>query len=297
MDVIAEEVLVEVDEIKKMMDLLSNLFSIRTSFIYAIDHKKYTNEIAGNNGDYQKYCMIIQKELKHKCLACDRDMFEEANLKKKPLLYRCYNGLYEMFLPLFIENFLVGYLHFGQVRSDQNFKSIEAEFFLNEHSEVKELEKCYNSMTIIEKDKLILISELFLKMSDFILKNKLIELKKAKPEYYLKKYVEENLRKPIDVKSASEFIGRSPSFVTHKFKEVYKKTFHEYLSYARVDYAKRLLRTCSITETSQLCGFANRYHFSKVFKKLENTTPHEYKLHQEKKSEHEEVGTQDLMNN
>jgi ligand-binding sensor protein len=297
MDVIAEDIIVEVDEIKKMMDLLSNLFSIRSSFIYAIDHKKYTAEIAGNNGDYQKYCMIIQKELKYKCLDCDRDMFEEANLKKKPLLYRCYNGLYEMFLPLFIENSLVGYLHFGQVRSDQNFKSIKAEYSLYEHSKVKELEKCYNSMTIIEKDKLILISELFLKISDFILKNKLIELKKAKPEYYLKKYVEENLSKPIDVKSASEFIGRSPSFVTHKFKEIYKKTFHEYLSYARVDYAKRLLRTYSIVETSQLCGYANRYHFSKIFKKFENTTPHEYKLQHEKKSAFEEDRSGNFVNN
>lgn len=270
--------MIEVDEIKKIMDLCSSLFDIRTSFIYAIDDEQYTNEIAGNNGDYQNYCRIIQEELKHKCIACDRDKFKEANKKKEPLLYRCYNGLYEMYLPLFIENYLVGYLHFGQVRAEHDFRTIAAECSLHGHSKIAELEKSYNSMSIIEKEKLVLISELFLKFSDIILKNKLIELKKAKLEYYLKKYVEENLNNPIDVKSAAEFVGRSPSFVTHKFKEIYGKTFHEYLSHVRVAHSKKLLRKYSISETFQLCGFNNRYHFSKVFKKTEGITPHEYQL-------------------
>lgn len=278
MDIYKEELLIEVDEIKKMMDLLSNLFNIRTSFIYAIDDEQYTNEIAGNNGGYQNYCNIIQEEMKHKCIACDREKFLEANITKEPLLYRCYNGLYEMFLSLFIESSLVGYLHFGQVRAEQDFKSIATECSLYEHSKVAELEKTYNVMNIIEEKKLMLISDLFKKFSDIILKNKLIELIKAKPEYYLKKYVEENLDKSIDVESAAEFVGRSPSFVTHKFKEIYGKSFHEYLSHIRVEHSKKLLRNNSISETFQLCGFNNRYHYSKVFKKIEGITPHEYQM-------------------
>lgn len=278
MELHREELLIEVDEIKKLMDLSSSLFNIRTAFVFAIDDEKYTTEIAGNNGDYQDYCSIIQQELKHKCIACDRDKFKEANRKREPLLYRCYNGLYEMFLPIFIENVPVGYLHFGQVRAERDFNSIAAECSLHEHSKIAELEKSYNSMNIIKKEKLVLISELFLKFSDIILKNKLIELKKAKLEYYLKKFVEENLNNPIDVKSAAEFVGRSPSFVTHKFKEIYGQTFHEYLSHVRVVHSKRLLRKYSISETFQLCGFNNRYHFSKVFKKIEGITPHEYQL-------------------
>ncbi len=273
-----EELIIEVDEIKKMMDLCSNLFNIRTSFIYAIDNEQYSSEIAGNNGDYQNYCMIIQKELKHRCIACDRDKFKEANQKKKPLLYQCYNGLFEMYLPLFIEKHLVGYLHFGQVKVEKDFQLISEKFSLHEHSMIKELEDSYNSMKIIKKEKLIQISELFLQFANTILKNRLVELKKAKPEFYLKKYVEENLNKNINVKSASEFVGMSPSFVTHKFKEIYGKTFHEYHNYKRMEHAKKLLRKHSISETSQMCGFSNRYHFSKVFKKIEGITPREFQL-------------------
>lgn len=278
MDAYKEELLIEVDEIKKLMDLSSSLFDIRTAFIYAIDDEKYTNEIAGNNGDYQDYCSIIQQELKHKCISCDRDKFKEANRKKKPVLYQCYNGLYEMFLPLFIENSLAGYLHFGQVRTEKDFQTVASECSLHEHTKIGELERTYNSMNIIQKEKLVLIAELFQKFADIILKNKLVELRKANPEYYLKKYIEENLDKPIDVKTAAEFIGRSPSFVTHNFKEKYNMTFHEYLNRKRVEHSKILLRKYSIAEIFPLCGFKNRYHFSKVFKKIEGITPGEYQL-------------------
>ena len=140
-------------------------------------------------------------------------------------------------------------------------------------------------MEIIKKEKLVLIAELFQKFSDIILKNKLIEVKRAKPEYYLKKYVEENIDTPIDVKSAAEFVGRSPSFVTHKFKEIHGKTFHKYLCHTRIKYAKKLLLKHSISEIFQLCGFNNRYHFSKVFKKIEGFTPYEYQLLNEKREE------------
>lgn len=276
--------LIEVDEIKKMMDLLSSLFSIRTSLIYnTIDTEEYTNEIAGNNGDYQDYCKLIQQELKHKCIACDRDKFKEANAKKKPLLYQCYNGLYEMFLPLFIENSLAGYLHFGQVRSEKDFRTILTECSLYEHSQVDKLEETYNSMNVITKDKLILISELFQKFADIILKNKLIELRKAKPEYYLKKYVEDNLAKPIDVETAAAFICRSPSYVTHNFKEKYNMSFHQYLTQMRVEHSKTLLKNNSISDIFELCGFKNRYHFSKVFKKIVGITPYEFKTNLENK--------------
>ena len=64
------------------MDLLSNLFSIRTAFFYEISDEYISKEIAGNMGDFQPYCQIIQNELKHKCIACDRDKLREASQRK-----------------------------------------------------------------------------------------------------------------------------------------------------------------------------------------------------------------------
>ncbi len=273
-----EDLLIETNEIKELMDLLSSIFNIRTAFIYSINDNQDTSEIVGNNGNYQKYCRIIQKELRHKCRACDQEKIREANRKKRPLLYRCYNGLYEMFLPLFIEKKLVGYLHFGQVRGEENFSTIAKECSLYKHSHFNQLKETYNSMTIFKKNKLILISKLFKIFSELIIKNKLIELHRAEPVCYLKRFIKENLHKSIDVRIASDFIGRSPSYVTHKFKQKYGMSFSQYLRNTRIEYAKGLLMNHTIEKTFQLCGFKNRYHFSKVFKNEVGLTPFEYKV-------------------
>jgi len=271
-----EEIRVEVDELKKLMDLLSNLFQIRTSFIYAIEDDQYETEIAGNTGDYQKYCRIIQEEMHHRCIACDSEHFKLATEKRDSWIYRCYSGLYEMFLPIFIEQVLVGYLHFGQVRSEDDFEAIVLECGLEEHTKLGELRKSYEEMEVISKRKLVLISDLFQKIAEIILKNKLVELRSSKPEHYLKKYIEDNFSKDISLSSAALYINRSSSFVTHKFKELYSCTFHQYLTKVRIETSKNLLKKYPIMETYQKCGFKNRYHFSKVFKIQVGVTPFEY---------------------
>ncbi len=278
MDVLREELFIETDEIKKILDLLSNLFNVRTALIYAISEQEYSDEIAGNNGDYQEYCRIVQQELKQKCVACDRDKFKEAGKKSGQMLYRCYNGLYEMFLPIFIDKLLVGYLHFGQVRGEDDFSDLLEDCSLNEHSRVNTLEKVYRSMPVFQNNKLNMISEIFQIIAKSILTDKLIELKKAHPAYYVKRYIEENYNKDISIQSAAEFIGRSASFITHSFMKEYNTTFHTYLNGKKIDKAKDILKTHSISETYELCGFKNRYHFSRVFKKSMNITPHEYQL-------------------
>jgi AraC-like DNA-binding protein len=271
-----EELMIEIDEIRKMMSLLSRLLSIRTSFVFTNEALQYSDEIPGNNKKLNDFCVVIQQEFKKRCIECDRDKFSEAMKRKEPLIYRCYNGLYEMFFPLFIENYLAGYLHFGQIRSEEDFKVIASECGLYAHSKAEELEVIYNSMNIIRKDKLVLIAELFKSFAELITKNQLIKLRNKRPEFYLKKYVEENLAQPINVKTAAEYVSRSASYVTHKFREIYGQSFHDYLNNARIEHSKKLLQTMPISDVYQLCGFNNRYHFSKVFKSLEKITPSEY---------------------
>ena len=274
---VAEKLRIEIVEIKKIMDLLSGLFSIRTAFFYSITDEYSIKEIAGNMGDYQPFCSIIQQELKNKCIACDRDQFKKAEQGKSPLLYQCYNGLYEMIMPLYIEDHIIGYLHFGQVRSDDSFDKIYNKCSLFKHSKVDLLRKEYQKMQVFPKEKLLMISDLFTRISEIILKNHLVEIQRARPEYYLKKYISENYSKDISIEKAAGYIGKSPSYITHQFKKHFQRTFHQYLLQFRINKAREFLKSMTIEETADACGFKNRYHFSKVFKKFTGLTPRQYK--------------------
>ena len=57
------------------------------------------------------------------------------------------------------------------------------------------------------------------------------------------------------------------------------QTPHSYLSYIRIRNARRLLREgeFSIDEIAEKTGFANRYHFTRIFKKYTFTTPGDYR--------------------
>ena len=183
-----------------------------------------------------------------------------------------------MILPLFIEEILIGYMHFGQVRSEDPFEKIFEECELDEHSQPHMLREKYNQMQVIEKEKLIQISELFVRLSNTILQNRIVEIKKSKPEYYLTKYIRDNYNQNIQIENAANYIGRSISWVTHEFKKYHKSTFHSYLMNYRIKMAAEHLKSLSIDETAEACGFKNRYHFSKVFKKVTGQTPRQYKI-------------------
>lgn len=74
-------------------------------------------------------------------------------------------------------------------------------------------------------------------------------------------------------------INMSENNFLRLFQRDVGQTPHSYLNYIRIRNARRLLREgeCSIDEITEKTGFANRYHFTRVFKKYTFTTPGEYR--------------------
>ena len=74
-------------------------------------------------------------------------------------------------------------------------------------------------------------------------------------------------------------MGISFDYMRHCFKEETGETPLEYLTKMRIRQAKRHLRQnkfYSVGEIAYLCGFSDRYYFSKIFKKLTGMSPGEY---------------------
>lgn len=98
------------------------------------------------------------------------------------------------------------------------------------------------------------------------------------------KYIEDNYKEEIVLKEIAGRINMSESAFSHFFKKRTSRSFVEYVNEVRIGKATKMLMETmhSISEISFLCGFNNLSNFNKMFKKITNKTPTEYRnsLHQ-----------------
>lgn len=92
-------------------------------------------------------------------------------------------------------------------------------------------------------------------------------------------YVQENFDKKLMLAEAAELINMSPVSFNRFMKKRTGKTFVDYVNDVRIGFAaiKLIQNGVSISEVAFNCGFNNIANFNRVFKKLKNTTPSQYK--------------------
>jgi two-component system, response regulator YesN len=95
-----------------------------------------------------------------------------------------------------------------------------------------------------------------------------------------KEYVGKNYtRTSLSLCEVAEHCCLSQNYFTMIFKEVYDKTFIEYLTEIRIDKAKELLflSDLKIYEISLRVGYENPSYFSTIFKKTTGFTPNDFR--------------------
>lgn len=122
-------------------------------------------------------------------------------------------------------------------------------------------------------------------LSNRIAKNKQDIVEKTSPTQRKIKevvqYINDSYKKPIRLDDAAKQFYVSPSHLSRIFKESTGFTFTDYINLVRIREAQRLLRETdwSITKISEETGFDNFSHFGKIFKKISNMPPREYRRH------------------
>jgi YesN/AraC family two-component response regulator len=91
-------------------------------------------------------------------------------------------------------------------------------------------------------------------------------------------YLQNRYREDISLDSCAEHVGMSPVTLSKSFKQAIGKNFIDYLTELRMDKAKELLRETDqkINDIAVNVGYQHSY-FNRLFKKLESTTPSEYR--------------------
>ena len=94
-----------------------------------------------------------------------------------------------------------------------------------------------------------------------------------------KDYINTNFKDTNCLKSAISLCGLSSRRFGDVFKGIFGTTPNKYLIWRRIESAKSLLETQSLTvsEVAELCGFSDVYYFSKVFKQICGVSPSKWK--------------------
>jgi AraC family transcriptional regulator len=91
-------------------------------------------------------------------------------------------------------------------------------------------------------------------------------------------FIEANIGGQITLEQMAIAVNLTPIHFARQFKKSTGRSPHQYLLYARVETAKRLLQTdLSIAEIAFRCGFSHQEHLTRMFGRLAGSTPAAYR--------------------
>lgn len=98
-------------------------------------------------------------------------------------------------------------------------------------------------------------------------------------------YIEENyMQESLSLNEIAAIMEVSPNYFSAMFSQEMQMTFVEYVTYKRMEKAKRLLQETDMrsSEIALATGYKNPHYFSFVFKRTQGCTPREYRAGKEK---------------
>lgn len=92
-------------------------------------------------------------------------------------------------------------------------------------------------------------------------------------------HIIQNRNQLVSIQELASQIGWTASYLSSRFSMEMGISLNNYIKKRVIDYSKKILRCkgSSIQDVSELVGFKNQSHFTKVFKNIEGITPREYK--------------------
>lgn len=95
----------------------------------------------------------------------------------------------------------------------------------------------------------------------------------------VKEYLDQHYSEKLTLDNLAETFFINKFYLTRVFKEQFGITINNYVLQVRITHAKQLLRftDLSIEKIGQECGMNDANYFTRIFKKIEGTTPGEYR--------------------
>lgn len=92
-------------------------------------------------------------------------------------------------------------------------------------------------------------------------------------------YIEAHLAENLSLQTLADILNISPGYLSTLFRKETGQTLTDYINRKRISHAKHLLKTTrlQVQTIAQHCGIMDVQYFSKIFKRITQMTPKEYR--------------------
>lgn len=125
----------------------------------------------------------------------------------------------------------------------------------------------------------LLLHLLFLKLSDLCASQSPFDNQLSEQLAILRNNIYSSPQSDWTIDSICSTLSISPSYLQHKYKQIFHVNIKQDITKARLEFGRYLLTNTShsITDISRMVGYANDVHFMRVFKQETGFTPTQYR--------------------
>ncbi len=118
---------------------------------------------------------------------------------------------------------------------------------------------------------------IYMDSSQFVT-SKQFTIRESNPIVPIMRYISDNF-KTVSLKSVADAFNYSPQHLSRLIKKETNSTFTDIVQKHKLTTACNLLRSTNIkiNEISEICGFQNREHFTRIFSKIYHMSPSSYR--------------------
>ncbi len=245
---------------------LKNLLGIS---IHLIDTEKHAR-ICRSNTNKDDFCELLSKNPTHheQCLLCTEKLLTECMQTNKPAYCLCHAGLWEAMMPIMKEDVIIGYISFGQVRSDTSTYPPDYQ--------TDALEKAYDRLPVFDQNNMECIVD-FISQLNF--SNNILVAEEQSLVHLIATYIKENLQEDLSISVLCNMFDISKNHLYKYFHETYGTSVNDYIIQCRIHASKKLLHETDdlVYVIAQKVGFDDCAYFSRIFKNMVGITPNQYR--------------------
>ncbi len=264
----------------------------------------YSGKPVTSHSSCSEFCKLVRQndDYRYLCEKCDSRGGVEAARLKKPYIYLCHMGLVDFAVPIIINDIYMGAVMAGQLRiKDSDKSTLERIVSFNSGMQLYErnLLDAFDEIPVMSLVKINALANIIFYLVNTLIKeildmkpsmeriNKIINIESLSNNNKAKRiilpairYIDDNYKSEINLNTVSELCGISSSYLSRLFKKVIGFNFAQYVNRVRINHAKRLLVTTNISIASLALetGYEDSGYFIKVFKRMEDITPNEYRI-------------------